>query len=426
MKKRIKSFLNRKYSNEIRRVLSNFGYLTALQIISLIIPLIVFPYLIDVLGKENYGLVIYSQAIVTFLVVLVNFGFNITATREVSINRNNPQKLNEIVSSIFLLRIGLLLLTFGILAAILPFLEEARGNYLLFYLSMFLCINEVLLPVWYFQGIEQMKYITISNGFSKLVTVIFIFLFIKSSEDYTLVPLFYLIGTLFSGVIALYIVFVRHKVSFKLLPLPLVFSYARTGFYIFLSRASFMLMESTSKVIITKLFGLGDLAVYDLVLRIVTVVKKPFSLLSQAFFPNLSNSQNMKLAKKLVVYSTLASLVFYIAIVLLSDVITLFFLDSSEFAKVYISLLIIGISIPLSSLTWWLGENVLVVKGYFKPYNLSTIMQVFVYFGLLGFFYLLLENLSFTLLLVLYVIPIFAEVVIRLFYINKHGLFKQG
>ncbi|WP_340201023.1 oligosaccharide flippase family protein [Ascidiimonas sp. W6] len=418
--------MNRKYSKEIQRVISNFGYLSVLQIISLIIPLLVFPYLIDVLGKVNYGLVIYGQAIVTFLVVIVNFGFNITATREISIHRNDRSKLHEVVSSVFILRIILLLIAFLILSLVLPFIKEAEGNYLLFYFSMFLCINEVMLPVWYFQGIEQMKYITIINGLSKLTTVIFIFLFINTAEDYTLVPLFYLIGTLISGTISLYIVFVKHQIKFRLFPFSIVFSYAKTGFYIFLSRASFMLMESTSKVIITKFFGLSDLAVYDLALKIVTVVKKPFSLLSQAFFPNLSKNPNIKLTKKLLLGSTLVSIVFYLIIVLLSDSVTLFFLDISELEKVYLALLILGISIPLSSLTWWLGENILVVKGYFKPYNLSTIIQIFVYFGMLGFFYFFLENLSFTLLLVLYIVPILAEVLVRIFYINKYGLFKRN
>ena len=109
MKNLLQSLFNRKFSNEIQRVISNFGYLTALQILNLFIPLVIFPYLIDVLGKENYGLVIYSQAIVFFLLILVIFGFNITATKEVSLHRNNTSKLNEIVSSVFLLRIGLLI-----------------------------------------------------------------------------------------------------------------------------------------------------------------------------------------------------------------------------------------------------------------------------------------------------------------------------
>ena len=76
-----------------KTLIQNFSYLSALRIFNMILPLITYPYLIRVLGKEIYGLVVFAQAIVNYLVMLVSFGFNISATKEVSVYRNDEKKL---------------------------------------------------------------------------------------------------------------------------------------------------------------------------------------------------------------------------------------------------------------------------------------------------------------------------------------------
>lgn len=77
-------------------LIRNFSYLSLLQVFNLILPLIVYPYLIRVLGKETYGLVVFAQSLVFYLVILVGFGFNISATKEVSIHRNDSKSWEKL------------------------------------------------------------------------------------------------------------------------------------------------------------------------------------------------------------------------------------------------------------------------------------------------------------------------------------------
>lgn len=58
------------------KIVKNFSFLSLLQIFNIIAPLITYPYLIRVLGSENYGLIIYVQSLVIFLAIFVGFGFN--------------------------------------------------------------------------------------------------------------------------------------------------------------------------------------------------------------------------------------------------------------------------------------------------------------------------------------------------------------
>lgn len=92
------------YIYRYKTLIENFGYLTLLQICNLLIPLVTYPYLINTLGKNLYGVIIYSQAIVSYLAIFVNWGFNISATKYISINREDSKKINEIVSVVYIVK----------------------------------------------------------------------------------------------------------------------------------------------------------------------------------------------------------------------------------------------------------------------------------------------------------------------------------
>lgn len=124
-----------------RVILANYGYLFILQVLNVAFPLVTLPYLISVLGAESYGKVIYSQAVIGYLAIVINFGFNIIGTREISVHRNSQAKINEITSCIYIIK-GLLFLIS--LIGLLVFLNLNKYNVTdqaLFLLTMYLCLN---------------------------------------------------------------------------------------------------------------------------------------------------------------------------------------------------------------------------------------------------------------------------------------------
>jgi len=155
-----------------KKVIENFSYLAIIQVVNLVITIATYPYLIHVLGKEVFGLVVFAQAIVSYLVVLVSFGFNISATKEISVNRNNKNKVSQIFSSILILKGLLFMISLGIISLCINFIPQANDYKLLFYFSMFACFYEFIYPSWYFQGVEKMKYIAIITLTSKFIFLI--------------------------------------------------------------------------------------------------------------------------------------------------------------------------------------------------------------------------------------------------------------
>ncbi len=88
--------------------------------------------------------------------------------------------------------------------------------------TFLLTFNELLLPIWFFQGIEKMKYITIVNLSARLLFVVTIFLFVYDREDYLIVPLLNGIGAMLAGCLSLYIVLKKGDLVTPLIALLLL------------------------------------------------------------------------------------------------------------------------------------------------------------------------------------------------------------
>lgn len=200
--------------NEKKTLLENFLSLGALQIVSYVIPLISLPYLSRVLGVERFGVVFFAFAFMTYFIIFTDYGFGLSATREIAVNRHNKNNLSNIFSSVMFIKICLLLVSFAVLCIMITFIPKLQENWLVFLLSFLMVIGNAIYPVWFFQGVEKMKYITFLNILSKTIFLILIFIFVQKSDDYIIVPLLNSLGFLVSGIIGIY--FVIKKLGAKL------------------------------------------------------------------------------------------------------------------------------------------------------------------------------------------------------------------
>lgn len=368
----------RRVLEQNRVVLENFSFLGILQITNLLIFIILIPFFFRVLGKENYGLVVFAQTTALFFSILINFGFNATATRDISVWRNDKERKAEIISTVLLIKsllfaIALILLT--ILIIIIPLLSD---HFILFYLSMLACLSEALFPLWYFQGIEKMSYLTYINVATRIFSSLLIFFLIKAPQDYYLVPLFLGAGTVSGALIGLYILFMVHKNNFYILSPAKLKSKIRENFPVFISNLSSQIYVNSNKLIIGSLLGVKDVAVYDVGERIMNLVKVPLYVLGQAIFPDISRKRNIKYINQALLIVISFYMVVTITVIILAPYIALLMTGSADTIMVSVMRVLIMSVVPVT-FSMFFTDLRLVPFEYYSEYAKTRLLSLFLY-----------------------------------------------
>ncbi|CAL2105745.1 putative transmembrane protein. polysaccharide export protein [Tenacibaculum sp. 190524A02b] len=291
-----------------KSLLSNLGYLTVIKSFNLILPLVIFPYLLRVLGAEKYGLVVFAESIITYMVILVGFGFGLSATKELSINRDHKEKVNELVSSVYIIKGVIFLLCVILFFLMLPFFSEYVKHKLLFLITMHLVLYEFLFPFWYFQGVEKMKYITYLELIGKITFIGLILFYIKSPEDYLLVPAFQGIGSFISIIGGFYIMFYYEKVKFIIPSTSIIKKNAKESLLYFTSTLSIQVFANSNRFFIGSYIGMTSLAHYDIVAKIIKILSVPTTLLRTILIPFVAKNKDKRVIRNVTKIMFVASI----------------------------------------------------------------------------------------------------------------------
>jgi len=299
-----------------KRLTGNFFSLSVLQALNYILPLITLPYLVRVLGPEKYGLISFVQAFIAYFSILTDYGFGLSATREISINRENKEKVSEIFSSVMTIKIFLGILSFVILGLVLLSVPKFGNEWLLYIFTFGTVLGNILFPVWFFQGMENMKWITILNIIARSIFTVLIFVFVHKESDYLNVAIINSLGLIIAGIISLIIVFKNFKIKFILPKLENIKYQLKEGWHIFIAQVA-VSGYTYSRTFAVGLFTNNTITgYYAIAEKLMNVIQTfPLGSITQSLYPRISkiyteNKQKaINLMKRFQKFTTLAYLI---------------------------------------------------------------------------------------------------------------------
>ena len=271
------------------KVLHNVTSLSGLQVVTYILPIIILPYLFQVLGPEKFGLIAFAQAFVQYFMILTDYGFSVSATKEISLNLEDKKKISSIISAVMTIKLMLAFISLLILSAVVYFVPRFKEDWMVYALSFGAVIGNTLFPSWFFQGSESMKYTAKINIIGEFLYALCIVYFIHGPHDFLLVPTITSLAAIFTGLLGQYILFTRFKVSFQFPPLKDLPQELRAGWNVFIS------VVAINAYTATRVFAVGLLTnntltgYYSIAEKIANAVQTfPLSSFTQAIFPRLS------------------------------------------------------------------------------------------------------------------------------------------
>jgi PST family polysaccharide transporter len=284
-----------------------------LQVGNYIVPLLTLPFLYRVLGPDYVGLISFATATIMYIGLLNDYGFNISATRQVSINSENQNKINEIFSSVMIIKLFLIIPSIIILLLLIIIFEKFKANWEVFIYTFGIVIGQAIFPLFLFQGLEKIKEIVYINLISKMLFLILILTFLKNELDYLMIPIFTTIGSVIAGLWSLNLVLNKMKYKFVWPGCNNIKFHLKDGYHIFISTIAVSIYTISPTFILGIMTNNTVVGQFSAVEKIIQAAKGFYNPVLQAFFPFFSKNLN---SNKIEALKLIKNLTYFIIIIM--------------------------------------------------------------------------------------------------------------
>ncbi|WP_341667894.1 oligosaccharide flippase family protein [Alcaligenes sp. SDU_A2] len=374
-----------KEKNIFNRVLSNSLYLFIIQGVNYLVPLLLLTYLIKNLGQEGFGKYSFLLTIVIYMQTIVDYGFLLTASRDVAKIGDNKIKLSAVFWSVNFSKILVAVFLF-IISIFVYFSGYVEISFNFFLYIYFLAFFNSMTPIWYFHGKEDFKVVAIFNILSKGVSCVLIILLVNGPEDVEKIFLANLIPSFLVCVVSFYFIYkkkeiVKTNVRFKDVKDQLV-----SGWHIFTTSFLSALLGNGCVFWLGIVSNPSIVGAYAMVESIVKAAVSLFQPLTRASYPVIanefshSNQRGFRLAFKVGKWLFLLSILCALSLVIFVP-FAINILNKSIISKLLVfilSLWLIG-----GVINNILGIQILTAMGEVKKYSYSFYLSALIFVLLL-------------------------------------------
>ena len=357
----------------MKKVISNYLYQVAYQLLAIMLPIITIPIVSRALGVYGIGLYNFVSSVVSYFVLVAGLGLANYGVREISIVRENRKKLSE---KFWELQLFNFIFSFIALAIyiIVAFISK---NSVFYYIQLTVVLAAIFDITWFFSGIEDFKKITVRNFCIKIITFCLIVLLIRDEADLIKYFIIQGIGTLV-GSLSLWINLKKYidveKVTFKN-----IFHHFFPALSYFIAKIAISLYQNLTKTILGIIVGIGAVGLYSNAISLITMSGAIINAMNTIMIPRMSNIANKKgqegiipILEKTIHLQIYFTVGMSFGIMGISKTLIPWFFGEN-FSELQIILPLISPVLIVQSLQMSIATQYLIPMGFIKEYNISVI-----------------------------------------------------
>lgn len=269
-----------------KSVVKNYIYNVSYQILVLILPLITTPYISRTLGAELIGVYSYTLSITTYFILFGSLGVALYGQREIAFVQDDKKKRSLVFWEINILRFC----TLTISMLIYYFVFASKGEYSTYYKILLLEIIANIIDIsWFYRGIEDFKKTVIRNMIVKIVSVVCIFAFVRSTNDFIKYFVIYVLSTLLGNFsMWLYLPKLLSKVKYKELQ---IIKHLRPTIMLFIPQIATQIYTILDKTMIGAMVAdKSEVGFYEQSQKIVKILLALATSLGTVMMPRIANT----------------------------------------------------------------------------------------------------------------------------------------
>lgn len=274
-------------NNKIPSVKRNFIYNILYQLLTIVTPLLVTPYVSRVLQPEGIGIYAYAYAVANYFVLVIMMGLNNYGNRMIAKNRDDRKELSQVFWSIYLMQLGIsIICSVGYIFMVVIF----KDNDIIYWIMILYVISAGIDITWFFQGLEEFRITVGRNAIVKIVSTICIFIFVKSKSDvavYTLI----MVGALFLNQVLLWPFVLRFVDYVKIKPCEIV-KHIKPNIILFIPTIAISFYRVMDKIMLGAMSGTVEVGFYDSTDKLISLPLCIVTAFGTVMLPRMSNLVN--------------------------------------------------------------------------------------------------------------------------------------
>lgn len=286
------------FNSQYNTVIRNFAYLSILKGLDIGLPLLIIPYLTYVLGTSYFGKYSFVLATIQTINIFTSYGYFFSATKKISQNRDDKHVVSQIMNAVFAGRfiVATFIVVLVVILSNVIFRDE--HEWFMFLTAMGMIFGDVFIPTWLFQGLEQMKYVTIVNAIAKLLFTVLVFAIVTRQQDFKYILMLNSFGCVISAFCSMVLVKRMFKLHFFIPKWSVVREELKDGFSIFLSTLGMSVYRNLNIIILNYFVSSSAVGIYALAEKVIKALQSLINPISQALYPHfgyrIKESVNIK------------------------------------------------------------------------------------------------------------------------------------